>query len=249
MNMKRYMKMNHKKCLIIVIIMALLGYIPQASAVYRAFGYPICGTYAPILFGTIVHQKPVNSSVGYSLSLGGGGLFLDFKTTKYAKIGFGITGYGATYRINDTPMVRAFTIQQSNISFAAYLAVQYGYLFGSGTISVGNNRYRTSRTSAATNQQATARFVGLQSALQGRLGVALPFWTVEITPLVSIDYVKMRRAEFTEVNGINITISGSNLPFAGGDVDGSQTAFGVRIADITEPDIFYPRVTFIFLWR
>jgi hypothetical protein len=234
--------MSKKKYLSWLLSFLLLGYVSESLAVYRAFGYPICGNYSPMLFGTIIHQKPVNESVGYNLSLGGGFLSVEVNTTKFAKVGVALSGYGCTYRINDTPLVRAFTIEQSNISPAAYLTLQYGILFASGTVSVGNNRYRMKRTSVATDQQATARFVGLQSALQGRVGVALPFGTLEITPIASIDFVKMRRAAFTEVNGIDIAISGSNIPFGGGDISGSQTAIGIRFADISEPEIFYPEL-------
>lgn len=234
--------MNHKKILTWILLIILLGQIPQSYAVYRAFGYPICGTYSPMIFGTIIHQKPVSGSIGYHLSLAGGAFFVDVSTTKFSKIGIGLSGFGAGYQIGDTATVRGFNIQQSNISPAVYLVLNTGIFFASGTASVGNNRYRTRRTSRITNQEATARFVGLQSALQARVGAALPFGTLEITPIASVDFVKMRRAMFTEVNGIGITISGSNLPFGGGDVSGMQTAIGIRFADITEPEIFYPEL-------
>lgn len=204
----------------------------------RNFG--LCGTTGPVFFGMSAHQGIQNNVPSYSIGLGGAAFLFETDLYGFLKLGAALSGYIMQF----TPGTDATAFAGTKLKVlsgtpAIYGGFNYGGAFFIMTVSTGILKYNTSRTVNVVNQIATARFEARQNSVRGRIGYAIPFGTLEVTPIGVIDNVNLRRGAYTETGAGAFNISRTN-----GEVSGSQTSYGVRFAEISEPDIFYPEIHF-----
>lgn len=197
------------------------------------------GTYGPMFFANSLAVPLQNGVPGFTSITGGVGAIGDVPLNCYTKIG-GAISYAAAGVKDDHNLGNHTNI--NNIQGSLYGRFEYGWPFLDGMISLGHNRYNSKRNIAVINQTATGNYSGTQRSAKIRGGIAVPIKTLEITPIGSVQYTKLKIHPYLE-QGTN----GANLRYPSTTVNATEYAFGVRLAEISEPETFLPEVHFMAL--
>lgn len=199
----------------------------------------LCGSSGPVIFGASANQGVQANTPGYTQGLGGGAFLLEADLYGVLKVGVALSGF--IMRVQGDADATNIDTRTKVVGGAPaiYGGLNYGGAFAYVTIATGVLKYNTSRTIRIANRIASGNFEARQNSFRGRIGYAAPFGTLEITPMATIDNVNIYKGMYTE------TGAGSfNLTVRNGASSASQSAIGVRFAEISEPEIFYPEFHF-----
>lgn len=222
-----------------VVFTLSLGMLCLSQA--QAIEFENCLSQGPIAFGTYAKQTQQPGADGYHSGLGGLGFLWDIYSLRFAKLGIALSGASSRVKPNDTAASRNEKHRITYITPAFYTRLHYGWLFLTTSAGVGPVRFKTTRTLLNVNginnnnMDMVASFNGMLSSLRASTGIAVPLENFEITPLAIIDYGRLKKGTRVETgnNGFTVTT-------AGGLVKAQQQSFGLRFAEISEPNIFYP---------
>ncbi len=242
--------MFHNKLLRIFLSIILLSVPFQStqSAPYRSdicrtkvpkryFG--ICGSSGPVIFAVSVNQGAQNATPPYTGGLGGGGFFLEGDFYGVFKAGVALSGFIMRVDAGPDPVNVSTRTKIVSGAPAVYGGFNYNGAFVYVTLATGILKYSTSRTIRIANLIAQGNFEARQNSYRGRIGYAAPFGNLEITPMATVDNVTISKGMYTETGA-----GAFNLTVRNGVSSASQSAFGARFAEISEPEIFYPEVHF-----
>lgn len=201
--------------------------------------FGICGSSGPIFFGASANQGVRTDVPGYTMGLGGAGFFLEAELYGIFKVGVALSGFVMrTNEGGDTNTVFRRTKIVSGTP-AIYGGINYMGAFFYVTASTGILKYSTSRLVRVANVSASGNFEARQNSYRGRIGYAAPFGSIELTPMATIDNALIYKGTFVETGAGSFNVTQLN-----GASSASQSAVGLRVAEISEPALFYPEAHF-----
>lgn len=199
-------------------------------------------TYGPIVFGNYAKQQAINGVAGYGYGTAGAGFIAD-TVVDCVRLGLGVT-YAQTIirtdNINNTVDTNTGNkMQAGSFQMVGYGLWDYRWLFIDGVAYYGLNNYRTTRhiLIVTPNLETSGKYAGLQYGGRLRGGIAVPIYTVNITPMGEIQYTHLTLRQYTETGG-----PGPNLTIAGREISAAQAAIGVGFSEVSEPDSFVPEL-------
>lgn len=198
-------------------------------------------TRGPIFFANAISQKTLNGIPGYNAYTGGIGLFVDAPVTIHGRVGAMIS-YAGTGKKDYGSAKNTLTID--NLQLGVYGNYDIGLFFGELLVSVGNNRYQSRRhinfvTPFLTN---TASFNGTQFGTRIRAGMPVQLtWSIEFTPIFSLDYIRLHQNAYKESGSVTA------LSFASRNVTSLEVGGGIRLADVSEIETYYPEIHLLVL--
>lgn len=190
-------------------------------------------TLGPIFFGNSITQQSVDNVDGYTSTTGGFGIIGDMPINCFLKVGAAVSY--ATSGVKNANS--GDTIYINNVLGSIYAKLEYGTPFVDFMGSLGQNSYRTNRNITFLGLTAMGRYTGVQASGKVRVGVPIPIWTLEITPLAWYLYTRLNNRQYTETGA-----GAANLLYPGQHITAGEFAFGIRLADISEPELFYPEI-------
>lgn len=220
----------------------LAGY--TAGDVLGNFGYSAGdmsddhNAYGPFFFGNILRQDPVDIIDGYNAVTGGIGVLADFPVNSCgSRVGAALNYAQSGVRSLNTGNKNTICSVQGTL----YGTFEYKWFYIDGTFSVALNHYITNRNVAFLGQQIHAKFNGIQKNGMIKAGFNIPIGFAQITPLFRAQYTLLNIDQYTESNG------GPTLTVVGRQLKASNTAYGVKLMDISNPDAFLPEIHVLFI--
>jgi uncharacterized protein with beta-barrel porin domain len=201
--------------------------------------FGICGSSGPVVFAASASQGVQTDTPGYTMGLGGAGFLLEADAYGFLKLGVAISGFIMRVSGDEDAVNTGTRTKVVGGSPAVYGGLYYSGAFIYVTAATGVLKYTTSRTVRIPNLIADGHFEARQNSYRARIGYAAPFGTVEITPMATIDNVIISKGTYTETGA-----GAFNVTVRNGVSSASQAAAGVRVAEISEPEIFYPEIHF-----
>lgn len=191
-------------------------------------------SYGPLFFGNLCKQKEIDGIDGFTAHTGGIGFMGDTPITRQLKLGFGFIYAGSSIK---TDSITNNTTSINSLQGAVYGSWELKPFFVDGVLGVGNNSYLTKRNINFLSQTARGKYNGYQYTARGRGGILIPMGTVEVSPMTTVQYMQLYQKEYTETGA-----PGSNLVVGGRKASALQVGFGARVADITNPEDYYPEI-------
>lgn len=200
----------------------------------HAVAFENCASQGPVIFGSFATQSRNANTNGYKSTLGGFGFLWDIYSLPFIKFGIGLSAAASRIELGDNAISRDETQKVNYITPSFHTRLHYGWGFLSLSPGVGPAHFKTSRVLNGSNTELTGKFNGMLASIRGTLGISIPIDNFEITPMMTIDHGRLKKGTNIETGG-NLTVT-----TAGGKIKAQQQSFGIRFAEISEPNIFYP---------
>lgn len=196
-------------------------------------------TVGPIFYGNFMQQQAVQNLDGYNAQTGGMAVMVDYPIGCWAKLGVGVS-YAAsgakTFYTGDSVFIN------SSQGFV-YGCLQYwNYVFFDFMTAIAQNNYRTTRNIPFLNAAAQATFTGVQGWGKARVGFNILLNNLMITPMGSYQLTRINQRQYNEKNG-----GPANLTVIGNHITAGETAVGLKLSEVSEPERFVPEIHAYYL--
>ena len=111
-----------------------------------------------------------------------------------------------------------------------------------GLLSLGVDSYHGVRNIAVTTQTAISKYQGMQYGGKLKAGFTLPIYTIEISPMGTVQYSALTQQGYIETGAY-----GANLSVSPVQVNQIQIGLGGRIAEVSQDD-FLPELHVLCLY-
>lgn len=188
----------------------------------------------PYFFGNTIKQNRQDNFDGFSSTTGGVGILGDTPLGCFLKVGGAFSYATSTVKVDNNIGNQTLI---NTVQGTVYGRIEYGWPFAEVMYSLGHNNFRTRRNIIFMQQVANANFHGDQQAGKVRAGVMIPIGTLELTPQAWWVLTRLHSKQYGETGA-----PGANLTVVGNVFSVVDSAYGLRFAEISEPDVFYPEI-------